>query len=77
MFIGVFKKKKGISCCRSNASSIDLENTVIWNDLLIITITALYHYKSRSFGFLLIGAFIFSYVESASLNPGFLFSLKN
>lgn len=49
--IGVLKKK-GLSCCQSTASSVDLQNAV--NYMLIVTITALYQYKPQSLGFLLV-----------------------
>lgn len=56
MVIGVFKNNNNnkSSCCQSSASSVDVEIAVRYNDMLIITITALYHYRSQSFGFLLV-----------------------
>lgn len=54
MVIAVFFfLKQSILGCQSNVSSVDLENVVNYNALLI-TATAPYHCKSQSFWFLLV-----------------------
>jgi len=49
----IFFLKQSILGCQSNVSSVDLENVVNYNALLI-TATAPYHCKSQSFWFLLV-----------------------